>query len=190
MCDDGRGQGCGAGTSLGAVPQLSQGAPQKYYAHRLAHFKRLETTFEIMLVLGTSGTIGAWAIWKTGVGQHVWSLLAAVAVLLGLLKPFFQVAKQVERCSKLWAGYSELYFDLEKVVQEIQVTKCVPAEIVAFQSAIFEGYRKLELEGDLEPIVKLQRRCFEEVNEEIPPESLWLPEEGSSREGDPGSTIS
>jgi hypothetical protein len=150
---------------------------RKFYAIRLDDYKKLYVALEILLLVGTSGAMGAWAIWKTSVGQHAWGMVVALGVLLGIVKPYLQIPKHIERCSKLWAGYSNLYFDLERLVLEIQVQKAVPLGIVEARTAIFERFKKLALDQDLKPNKKLQRMCYQEVREEIPVESLWVPSE-------------
>jgi hypothetical protein len=156
----------------------------KYYAIRLDDYKKLHMVLEIILLVGTSGAMGAWAIWKTSVGQYAWGMLVAMGVFLGIVKPYLQLPKHIERCSKLWVGYSDLYFDLGRLVLEIQVRQAIAPGIVEAHLAMSERFKRLALDQDLRPKKKLQRMCFQEVRKEIPEESLWVPAEIDSNSTD------
>ncbi len=149
---------------------------RKYYADRLVTRQRWNLALEVILAVGTSGTIGGWAIWKQGVGPGVWAAVAGFVALIAILKPLLQLSKAIERYSKLFIGYTELHNELQRVVLEVQTCKTLTDEMWrCFQSALTR-HSKLALEDDARPAERLRRRCYDEVNREIPPSELWMPE--------------
>lgn len=152
----------------------------KYYADRLVTLQKWNTIFEIALVIGTSGTIGTWAIWKSDFGGYVWPIIGGIAAVLAITKPVVQLSRRIEQYSKLWANYSGLFYDLDLLVSEISATRTLTPETLKSFSAAQERYKGLALrEEDPRPVEKLRRKYYEEVNREIPPDRLWVPVMGS-----------
>lgn len=148
---------------------------RKYYASRLTSYRRWNLTLEIALAIGTSGTIGAWAVWKDGNGKYVWTYVAGLAALLAVLKPLLALPKQIERYTKLFAGYSDLFYDLEQFSNEARINKTFNRDMLKSYNRALDRYRKLSTDDDPTPDEKLRRRCYEEVLNEIPASSLWIP---------------
>ncbi len=146
-----------------------------YYGVRLATYMKWNTGLESTLALGMSGAIGAWAIWRTSFGQYVWAAIAGVATLIAVLKPILQLPKAIERTSKLWVGHTDLYLDLQHIVSTIKVVGDVTKEMENSFHQAKERYRKLALDDDPQPKKRLQKECYDAVNQEIPPASLWVP---------------
>jgi len=148
---------------------------RKYYAHKLALWKRWNSALEVALAIGTSGTIGAWAIWRKGAGEDVWTIFAASAALLGVIKPVIQLPKGIERYSKLYVGYSDLFYDFQAVVSDIQTTHSFSQEMGNKVANARERIKKLSLDDDPTPNKTLVKQFYGEVNTEIPSDRLWMP---------------
>jgi hypothetical protein len=130
---------------------------------------------EISLAVGTSGTIGAWAFWKTGYGQYAWTAVAGLAAILAVLKPILALPKPIERYTKLFAGYSDLYYDLEQISNEVKITGALSRDTLKSYNRALDRFRKLSIDDDAKPDEKLRRKCFEEVLRAIPASMLWMP---------------
>jgi len=149
---------------------------RKYYGYRLSVVKTRNTVMEIVIAVGTSSAVGAWAIWKsTSVGENVWVILAGLAALLAVVKPFLNLSKRVENYSELFVGHGDVYYDLKTITMELARVKDYTDKMdEAFWRAI-ERIKQLALKDDPKIDDKLRRRSFEEVKKEIPVESLWWP---------------
>jgi hypothetical protein len=150
-----------------------------YYAHRLTICRRWNAAFEIILAFGTSGTIGTWAIWKTGAGGYAWLIIAAVTALVAdVLKPIFRFPQKIAKYSQLYVYHTTLYYDLRKLVFEIQRTRDFTTQMTriaeSFESAL-ERDKRFATGGDPNPNERLPRKFFEEVHREIPADRLWMP---------------
>ena len=148
---------------------------RKYYARRLAGWRWWNMVCEVAIALGTSGTIATWAVWKTGLGEYAWTFVAAFTAILAVLKPIIQLTKGIERYSKLYIGHSDLFYDLQGMVAEIQRTHNFSAEMISAIKSARGRFKKLALDDDPTPNPPQVRECYNEVNREIPPESLWVP---------------
>ncbi len=108
----------------------------KYNAHRLRIKKTQNLWFEIILALGTSSAIGGWTVFKTEPGKPFWAVFSAIVVVLTIVKPIFQIPKEIERFSELHIGYKNLYYELNKLVSEVNKTGSISdATQTAFEKA-------------------------------------------------------
>jgi len=147
----------------------------KYYGHRLELYKKINLALECTLAITTSSTIGAWAMWKTGPGVYVWAIIAGVSAILAVMKPILHLPKEIERYSKLWAGYNSLNYDLQHIVSQISVVHTFTEEMEKLLLDAHKRTRELVPSDDPKPTRKLALKYHHEVNKEIPPETLWMP---------------
>lgn len=149
---------------------------RRYYGYRLSVVKTWNAILEIVIALGTSSAVGAWAIWKlTSAGENVWAALAGLATVFAVVKPFLNLSKHVEKYSKLFVGHGDVYYDLKIITTELaRVGDYTDKMHEAFGRAL-ERIKQLAPEDDPKINKKLRRRFFEDVKKEIPVESLWWP---------------
>jgi len=89
---------------------------QTYYGYRMTDFQKYDRTYEIVLAIGSSSAIATWPIWQSGIGQNSWTTMAAIIAVLVILKPFLQYSSKLERYSKLYAAWGELYYGLNSLL--------------------------------------------------------------------------
>lgn len=149
---------------------------RKYYAYKLNALKRYNTTYEIIQAIITSSAIGAWAIWQQEGGRVIWTLIAAVATVMAAIKPALQIPKRVEELNAQYLGYNHLYYKLMDVIRSVPLTGGISREMektLEYTAAQFERLDRMILSSSNKRIL---RRCESEVNQEIPPKSLWNPD--------------
>lgn len=147
---------------------------QRYYACHLAMVRRINLASEVIIAAGTSAAVGAWAS-DADLTVWWWRLVAGIAVVLAVVKPFMNLSGIVERYSKLWTGYTDLYLVITEQIRAIRRVETVPAGVEREIDVAKDRLHRLSLEDDARPSKWLVRRCVREVNQEIPPASLWLP---------------
>lgn len=147
----------------------------KYYARRLALYRNLDLWSEIVAALGTSSAIGSWALWKTTFGANGWTLLAGAAVIVSLLKPILQFGKSREKYAKLFSGYNSLGLGFRFLIAEVKIKKAVDESQLQTVHQFFDQLRELAKDDDPHPPTRLLHRLVDEVNQEVPPSSLWMP---------------
>lgn len=158
---------------------------RKYYGCLLARWKRINLTFEITIAVGSSAAVAAWNLWQVGPATYVWKVLAALATLMAVVKPFLGVTKNIERYSELVAGWAELFYDLKRVTVRMRTTGAIEDATWSSYEPTQQRVKELSVKDDPEVDKRLQRRCFEETKLWIPPDTLWWPEEsedGRSRQ--------
>lgn len=148
---------------------------RKYYALRLTRIRRQSRAIEIVLALAAPGAVGGWAIWHTPAGEQVWSVVAAVVIIVTVVKPLMNWQAEVERQAGLYTEFTGLYIDMKTLVNQISVDEGVSTEAERKFRESSLHYGKIAKTEDPVILEKLRRRCYEEVNREIPAEKLWMP---------------
>lgn len=152
---------------------------RKYYGYKLAEIKKYNLIFEITIALGTASSgVAAWTIWKYGTGEKVWGIIIAVAVVLAFLKPFLKLSNLVERYSTLFIGYGDVAYDLKTIVSKVKIHRNFNKELDDAYIASLERSKQLASRDDPKLNKKLVRKCYDEVNKEVPQNELWIPKKG------------
>jgi hypothetical protein len=157
---------------------------RKYYGHRLTATRSRSVVLDIIIAVGTSSAVGAWLIWKaTPEGKNAWAFVAGLAALLAVIKPFLNLPKQIEKYSKLFVGHGDVFYDLKAITTELARVRDYTSKVQEAHDRVFQRIKQLAPEDD--PVIneKLRRRFFEEVNREIPVESLWWPKKPGRKGG-------
>jgi hypothetical protein len=161
---------------------------RKYYGYRLLLHQRYNFAMEIAIAVGATGSAGvaSLAIWGTLTGHYAWLVVSGLATVLGVVKPILNMSAAVERYSKLYAGYGGLYLDLKSIVEDIEVSRSIPSGILQRYADIRKKTNELSGLDDPKPSRAKIKELQVEVNEEIPPEGLWLPPEEGAIGFEPG----
>jgi hypothetical protein len=141
----------------------------KYHGCRLATLQRYGTLGELVIAVGSSGTLLAiFTGWGSGTGKVVAGALSAA-------KPVLNLTRRVEQSSRLWVEYNTVYSSLGAVVRDIQVHRALRPEMRPAVTAAQEQLDRLAHQDEAAPAGRLLKRCERETNEEIPSHSLWWP---------------
>ncbi|HEY0323796.1 MAG TPA: hypothetical protein VGC66_22780 [Pyrinomonadaceae bacterium] len=137
---------------------------QLYYACRLARYKRYNLLYEIILALGTSGTIAAWYAWRTDTGKIAWAFYAGVVAILTVIKPIVNLPREIERFSKQNAGYRDVYYDLNQLIDDIELNLYINGKMLDLYGATKKRSRELAPDDDPQSKEKLLRKIQFDVN--------------------------
>jgi len=149
---------------------------QLYYSDRLASFQTRNKYVEIIQAVGTSSAIGAWGIFRTGAGQYAWLVIAGIATIISIIKPFLQWPKEIERYGQLSLGHATLYLDLKHIVQRIAVDQDIKGSTIQEIENAVNRYKELALKDDPKPIIRKIKQFEDRVNQQIRIKDLWKPQ--------------
>jgi hypothetical protein len=147
----------------------------KYYGYKLKLATRANLFAEVVIALTGAGGVSGWAIWNTSGGHPVWVIIAGASAILATLKPIVPLTKNVSRYSQLYGGHYMDYLALKDLVDRIAIAKDFSRELEREFDHIAKRYRELASHDDPYPSEKLVERFQNEVNQQIPVESLWCP---------------
>jgi len=115
----------------------------------------------------------------------LWLAISGLATVLGVVKPILNLSGKIETYSKLYAGYSGIRLDLKGIVEDIEVSRSIPSSVLQRYGDIRKKTSDLGGLDDPRPDRGKIKQLQVEVNEEIPPESLWFPSEVKDKDVDP-----
>jgi hypothetical protein len=149
---------------------------KKAYEHEARRVERLNRAYEIFLAIGTSGTIAGWALWKDPSLANVWPVIGGVVAILSVVKPILGLSSKIERLTSITTHYASLHIDFQVLMFEIRRKQAFDDVERATYFKLLEKIKAVGPKDD--PVIskKLHYKLFDEVNREIPPESLWSPE--------------
>lgn len=148
---------------------------RKYYECRRQTRHNFNVWYEIVLAFGTSGTVGGWALWTNPTGQQIWIGIGILVSIGAIAKPILKLGDDIERLTTLSAKYAALQIDFEQLIFDIKGEQKITKLIRKAYKEICQKLKDIEVKGDSPPDEKLLRKCQEDVNREIPPNSLWWP---------------
>jgi hypothetical protein len=153
-----------------------------YYGARLARQRQINRAVEIIIAVGSttgSGGIAGMAIWGTLPGQYAWLVISGIATVLAVVKPRLQLTIRVENYSKLFVGYTNLQTELEEIVREVRISHELSEKAKDQHRRSRKLFKQLALRHDPTTSRRLTEIAQQQVNKDIRPESLWLPDVGT-----------
>ena len=143
-----------------------------YYGGRLVALQRLNTILEMVIAIGTSGSVASLALFQTNYGKVLFGAVVTISAVFGVLKPILALSKQIERVSKLWSGWNAHYYVLKAAVDSVALNHAITPDVEAIYQAAATRVKELAAIDDPKPDQKALGRIWEQVNREIPPESF------------------
>jgi hypothetical protein len=147
----------------------------KYYGHKLKSFRRLNVWMDIITALAASSALTGQAIMKTPIGLNFASVLLVASAVIAILKPIFKIGEAIDRYSKLFNGYNNLFYRIEGLTDDIRRSNTFTVEYGQKAVDIFDNFRELQQQGDSEENRKRMLKYQDEVDRAIPFDRLWLP---------------
>ncbi|MBY0572205.1 MAG: hypothetical protein K2P84_00865 [Undibacterium sp.] len=151
----------------------------KYYCCRLVFYEKWNFAFEILIAIAApSSVISGVLFLQTQSGLAVWKFISAVAAIVGFLKPFLKFGHKIKFYEQTLSGYRALEYDLYEIILKIRDEGTYSASSKKmFEAAMKKKKVLVTNPPENTPNEKLVAKLTEEVNQEIPTESLYFPEE-------------
>ena len=154
----------------------------KYYGRKLNRAQQYNLFFEIVLALGATGSgIAGWSLWESSIpgsremGAAIYAVIASLAAAFAILKPLLQMSQRVERYSKLFTSYQNLYVRSRILALRIASREALLDEHRRSFDSIFRAALELSLLDDPNPSKSLFERACREATTIIREDDLWWP---------------
>lgn len=84
-----------------------------YLSHFNAHIRTFDRIANIIIAIASSGTIGAWLIWK----QYpiIWASILGISQVINIIKPLLPYLKDKEALAESYIFYETLHLDYERL---------------------------------------------------------------------------
>jgi hypothetical protein len=154
-----------------------------YYGRQLSVWSRVIGAHDLLLAFGTAAS--PVAFWKSSTDPRLrgtWITLSVVTFTLGALKPTLRLQDRLKVLSELKTQYCELFFNLRELSNEAAARQSYTGDIDRQYSVLRKNFARLAAVDRWEPNISLVVKLQKQVNTEIPPQSLWMPEKEKSNE--------
>lgn len=148
---------------------------QKYFSWKLGRYKFWDQIANVVTALSTSSSVAGLTIWKTGHGIAAFTILGSIGALIQVIRPFFKPSENIERCSTLHYGFTELFYQIENLLAEIRRNNGVAEQHRRTADEITERFKNLAMQEGTEDNRRKISELQDEVDQAIPGKSLWLP---------------
>lgn len=151
----------------------------KYYCVRLESLEKWNTSLDILVAIAAPGSVvsGLWFI-NTQSGLEIWKIVSAVAAVAGFLKPFMKLGHKIKFYEQTLSGYRALEYDLYEIILKIRDDGSYsPACKKMFEAAMKKKKILATNPPENTHDKKLIEQLYQEVIQEIPNSSLFIPEE-------------
>jgi len=151
----------------------------KYYSRRLQATERLNfgIDFVLLATAPSSAIAGLW-FWNTEYGRLVWQWLGAVAALAAISKPLLSLTKRIKDYEGILSGYRTLEYDLMEIKSLVEQKKKYDQPLQAeLKKAIHREKTLIAKNPETRESARVKRACENEVRQELPHESFFIPKE-------------
>jgi hypothetical protein len=137
--------------------------------------------FGFDLVLAATAPSSAIAVlwfWNSEYGQIAWKYLAAVAAVVAVVKPLLGLTKRIKAYEGILSGYRTLEYDLREIRSMIEQKKKYDQSLQGeFKKALQREKTLVAQNPETTESARVKRRCDQEVRNQFPPESFFVPED-------------
>jgi hypothetical protein len=153
----------------------------KYYSCKRDKTDKINQVLEIIISVGACASVFATVLWAaTSIGktistlEYIFGAIALLPGVIGLIKPFFVLERKLDRYSKLKYTYYVHFTLIKTIFNEVKYQGLLSDENWLIFKYARDAIRNLEIDDDTKTSKKLEYKCFNEVNKELTPESLWI----------------
>ena len=150
----------------------------KYYSSKLGTLQRRNFWIELTLALtASSGIAGLW-VFETWLGGYAWKAAGTVAAVLAVYRPVARLSEGIRRIEERVTAYRGLELDLERLCRDIRRRGQYDSELRDRFDAVMD--RKGDVVRsyiDTQIDEPLRESCESQVNQELPVEGFFVPEE-------------
>jgi len=86
-----------------------------YISLELDRFQKKDRIINIFLVIVTSTSISAWAIWQYAYLKWIWALLIAASQIISLIKPYLNYSKYLKELNQKYVLLQTLTIEYERL---------------------------------------------------------------------------
>ncbi|MGE6436529.1 hypothetical protein [Shewanella baltica] len=155
---------------------------KKYYGIKAKKIKRKLLGMDLLLAFfAGASAVSSYPFWAVSVlnvpvGPTLLAFGSALAVCLGIARPYLKLEDEHARLASMIGSYSAINHVMQDIVQNIKTQE----EISDESSAIFKALRQVKgattAQEDTVPDQKLIKKLQEEVNRMYPTSSFYYPD--------------
>lgn len=147
----------------------------------VTRLKCCNTLMDCAIALAASSDVaGIWFL-QGATSQIVWKWLIGITAILSVIKPLLRLTTRVQKGEKELLGYKLIFFDIQKLIIKVnQGQRYTAALKTDFLKILDRRANLIHIEEAHFTFKRLLRKCYEQVNLEIPCKTLLIPKEDAN----------
>jgi hypothetical protein len=150
---------------------------KKYYAHKMKDYETYSLVGDIIVAAAASSSLTGATIFKGYVGEKVLTALLLISTVTAIVKPLLKLNKKIASAAKLQRDYLCLYQKLNRLRRDIQHSGLFLPKYETKFNRLRDSFDRLGLRNEAVEDKKRMMKFQDEVEEQIPHTTLWLPSE-------------
>jgi hypothetical protein len=153
----------------------------KYYGHQAKVYSTRSFWFQVSATIGSLAAVGSFLsdahLWgaSTAAPKFLAAGLAVVAAVAAAVTPIAGWTEKIYKLQNLHFAYGEIFHQAALVIQDIQRSGIISERQIGAATTLHDMKAHLGPLDEWAPNRKLIERFQAEVEEQIPPQSLWMP---------------
>jgi len=150
----------------------------KYYTHKLDKVKKNEHVIDIFLAITIpSSAVAILPVWNNDIGKPIWAILVIIAAFISVARPFLNLGSSIQMYEGAIARHAYIYAELDEIKSLIEHKQNYSPELKEKYLHIVHAKRRAIEMNPKEPEDKeLSEVLFKQINESMPPDSFYIPE--------------
>jgi len=150
----------------------------RYYESKLKKLSRWNSLTEWILAISASSSVAGLWLWENLIGGYAWKAVGTLAVVLAVGRPVLNITEKIKTTSEILGAYKELDHDFNKIKIRISTYEKYDGPLKEVFEELLEKKGNIILRYSDEYIDdKLRKKCTQQVNEELPVDSFYIPKE-------------
>lgn len=142
-----------------------------YHERLLVRARRLEVASDLIVGIASLGAVSALLA-----GEPSWAWVSAIAAVIGFARLPLRLSDRQAFLTSQYEAYLREFGELREVAELARERQALTTELDSRLDA--SAHRLAEIESHDAPGCRqrLLEECYERVNREMPPETLWVPQ--------------
>ena len=147
-----------------------------FYGNRLHKTRLKNRVAEIFIAITTPGFMGSFFLFECWIAPTV---VGGLASFVAVLKSSSSISEDLERHTKLYISYNEIYSELEILVIKVKSEQDFTAETKIRMESQLKKMKNLAPLDDTKVKACDELKFYNMVDEKIPADSLWMPRDNT-----------
>ena len=147
-----------------------------FYGERLHRTRLKNRIAEVFIAITTPGFMGSFFLFESWIAPTV---VGGLASLVAVLKSSSSISEDLERHTKLYISYNEIYSELEILVIKVKSEQDFTEETKIRMESQLKKMKSLAPLDDTKVKECDELKFYNMVNEKVPADRFWMPKDNT-----------
>jgi hypothetical protein len=146
-----------------------------YHQVAMRRYRWILSAVDTVSTLTASSAFVSLAFFKTEAGQRLLTVMILVVAILGIVRSSFRLGEAVERHSRLYTAWAEMFLDLDQLIASVRRAEHITDEIRVEIDLLSRRFSKVEGMDEDRPSRRVLLKLQSNAEASLPVQEQWLP---------------